>query len=44
MQDSLTQSRLAWVTHYVALYKALGGGWNADGGYDPEKTNVSSGY
>ncbi|QFY41677.1 efflux transporter outer membrane subunit [Candidatus Methylospira mobilis] len=32
IQDDLTQSRLTWVTHYVALYKALGGGWDMNGG------------
>ena len=31
-QDRLTVSELAWASAHIALYKALGGGWDMDGG------------
>ena len=34
-RDRLTQSQLAWSTAHVALYKSLGGGWEAE---KPEET------
>ncbi|WP_310634055.1 TolC family protein, partial [Paraburkholderia sp.] len=35
-QDALIQSRVLIATNYIALNKALGGGWDGDAGATPE--------